>query len=104
MPRYLEPRADNQARLRPWPEELTVENVAAWIMANAVNPIDAHPILHAHLQDAVKGAAVVTACAGQRVQALTDMVEKFCAYLWDDETPLVQQAYKLLGRKVDVIA
>jgi|tagenome__1003787_1003787.scaffolds.fasta_scaffold20802246_3 hypothetical protein len=41
----LETRADNEDRLRPWPQELTVENVAAWIMANAVNPIDAKPIL-----------------------------------------------------------
>ena len=41
----LETRADNEARLRTWLQELTVENVASWILANAVNPIDAQPIL-----------------------------------------------------------
>lgn len=48
--RVIESRKDNEARLRPWPEELSVENVAAWTMANAVVPSDAWPILLA-MQD-----------------------------------------------------
>ena len=29
----METRTENETRLRPWPEDLTVENVAAWIFA-----------------------------------------------------------------------
>jgi len=42
----METCTDNEARLRPWPEELTIENVAAWIHANMVMHIDAWPILY----------------------------------------------------------
>jgi hypothetical protein len=43
----METCADNEARLRPWPAELTIENVASWIWSNMVMPIDAAPILYA---------------------------------------------------------
>jgi hypothetical protein len=45
----METRIENEARLGTWPEELTVENVAAWILShcNAYHPADAHPILYA---------------------------------------------------------
>jgi ParB family transcriptional regulator, chromosome partitioning protein len=39
----METRVDNEARLRPWPEELTMKNVASWIWSNATMPIDAWP-------------------------------------------------------------
>ena len=43
----METRTANEARLAPWPKELTIENVASWIWTHAVTPADSWPILHA---------------------------------------------------------
>ncbi len=61
-PAELESRADNEARLRPWPEQITVENVAAWIWSNATKPADSWPILQALMYEGIRARVWSSGC------------------------------------------